>query len=304
MPTSGETAEGVATASALLIADVQIGADIIVVRLKTDDAPVFVSYLLNTSKRQIMRLATGASVSHIYPKDIARVCLSLPSSELEQQKIANFLSAVDEKIEQLEQKRKLLELYKKGLMQKLFSQELRFKDEQGRDYPEWETKRLKQTLAYEQPADYIVENSEYHDTFNTPVLTPGKTFLLGYTNETQGIFKEKLPVIIFDDFTTAFKFVDYPFKVKSAAIKILLARQGENIRFIYYVMTRIRFPIGEHKRYYISEFQHEKICYPSHKEQTKIADFLSAVDEKKEHLNKQIQLSQIFKKGLLQQLFV
>lgn len=142
LPTSGETAEGVATASALLIADVQIGADIIVVRLQTDDAPVFVSYLLNTSKRQIMRLAAGASVSHIYPKDIASVGLSLPSSELEQHKIADFLSAVDEKIEQLEQKRELLERYKKGLMQKLFSQAWRFKDEQGREYPDWKSCEL------------------------------------------------------------------------------------------------------------------------------------------------------------------
>lgn len=180
---------------------------------------------------------------------------------------------------------------------------LRFKDELGQEYPEWSTKRLQDIVDYSQPSKYLVANSEYDDTYSTPVLTAGKSFILGYTNESQGVYAEPLPVIIFDDFTTAFKFVNFPFKAKSSAMKILIARQGENIRFIFEAMKRIKFPLSEHKRYWISEFQRENISYPSSKEQQKIADFLSAVDEKIEQLEKKRTLLEKYKQGIVQRLF-
>ncbi len=223
----------------------------------------------------------------------------------EQQKIASFLSSVDTKVEQLNKKKSLLEQYKKGMMQKLFSQEIRFKDEQGKEYPDWEEKRLGDILSYEQPTAYLVKTSDYDDTYTTSVLTAGKTFLLGYTNDNIGIFKDKLPTIIFDDFTTAFKYVDFPFKVKSSAIKILIPKsKNVNIKYVFEAMQKVRFPLGEHKRYWISEYQKEKISYPSKKEQQKIAAFLSAIEKKIELATKQIKQAQLFKKGLLQQMFV
>lgn len=79
---------------------------------------------------------------------------------------------------------------------------------------------LGELLPYEQPSAYIVEITDYNDSYKTPVLTAGKSFILGYTNETEGIF-DKLPVIIFDDFTTATQYVNFKFKVKSSAMKIL-----------------------------------------------------------------------------------
>src|SRR5260370_41459664 len=87
----------------------------------------------------------------------------------------------------------------------------------------WTAKRLGQILNYEQPTRYLVHSTEYDDNHGTPVLTAGKTFILGYTDEEEGIYRA-LPVIVFDDFTTAIQYVDFPFKVKSSAIKLLTVR--------------------------------------------------------------------------------
>ncbi len=257
------------------------------------------------TKYKIRSVAVGQTMPSLNTNIIRFFCVFFPSSILEQHKIASFLSSVDTKIEQLGKKKALLEQYKKGMMQKLFSQEIRFKDEQGNDYPVWEERKLGDVLDYEQPTEYLVENSVYDDRYKTPVLTAGKTFLLGYTNKNTGVFVDKLPTIIFDDFTTAFKYVDFPFKAKSSAMKMLVSkRKCVNIKFVYEAMKRVRFPIGEHKRYWISEYQREKISYPSKEEQQKIADFLSTIDKKIELVAEQLQQARTFKKGLLQQMFI
>ena len=224
--------------------------------------------------------------------------------DTEQQKIAAFLTAVDNKIEQLIKKQELLGEYKKGLMQQIFSQAIRFKADDGSDFPDWEEKKLGDILDYEQPTNYIVDSTEYDNSFDMPVLTAGKSFILGYTNETHKVF-ENIPVIIFDDFTTANKYVDFPFKVKSSAMKILKPKDSfVNIRLIFEFIQMLNFPIGEHKRYWISEYQDLKIPFPSFEEQTKIASFLSSIDNKIEQVGKQLDESKQFKKALLQQMFV
>ncbi len=257
------------------------------------------------TKYKIRSVAVGQTMPSLNTKIISFFCVFFPSSILEQQKIASFLSSVDTKIEQLGKKKALLEQYKKGIMQKLFSQEIRFKDEQRNEYPDWEERKLGDVLDYEQPTEYLVENSVYDDGYKTPVLTAGKTFLLGYTNEKTGVFIDKLPTIIFDDFTTAFKYVDFPFKAKSSAMKMLVSKSKcLNMKFVYEAMKRVRFPLGEHKRYWISEYQREKISYPSKEEQQKIASFLSAIDKKIELIAQQLEQARTFKKGLLQQMFI
>ncbi len=223
----------------------------------------------------------------------------------EQKKIATFLTAVDKKTEQLTRKKQLLEQYKKGIMQKIFSQQIRFKDKNGNSFPDWEEKKLKDILDYEQPTKYIVNSTDYNNTYKIPVLTAGKTFILGYTNEDFGIFKNNLPVIIFDDFTTANKYVDFHFKTKSSAMKILKTKdKSVNIKFVYEIMQKLKYPVSEHKRYWISEYQTLKIKYPNLSEQEQIANFLSIIDKKIGHLDFQITKHQEFKKGLLQQMFV
>jgi len=170
-----------------------------------------------------------------------------------------------------------------------------------RDAGEWERTPLKEVLDYERPDKYIVKNDNYQLS-GIPVLTANKGFILGYTNETEGIYN-KLPVVIFDDFTTDKKFVDFPFKVKSSAIKILKSKNKNNIRFLYELMTLIKFDPQQHKRYYISEYQNISVPIPSPEEQQKIADCLSSLDEVIELHEKKLNALKTFKKGLMQQLF-
>jgi len=118
---------------------------------------------------------------------------------------------------------------------------------------EWELKKLGEVLDYERPNKYIVNSENYIDS-GIPVLTANKSFILGYTNQAEGVF-ENLPAIIFDDFTTDKKYVNFPFKVKSSAIKILRPKEKDNLKFIFELMSLIRFEAKEHKRYYISAYQ-------------------------------------------------
>lgn len=128
----------------------------------------------------------------------------------------------------------------------------------------WQMSELDEVIDYEQPTKYIVNSIDYNKEYSTPVLTAGKTFILGYTDEKNGIFpKELLPVIIFDDFTTAIKYVDFPFKVKSSAMKILHAKKEKaDIKYLYYIMQKIRFSASEHKRYWISQYSKIKVPLP------------------------------------------
>ena len=265
----------------------------------------FISNQVSSTKIQYYYISelTGSTIKNLSLKTIKNTPINLPSKQ-EQEKIASFLTSVDTKIEQLTKKEKLLQQYKKGVMQKIFNQEIRFQADDGSEFCDWEEKRLKEVLDYEQPTKYIVESTEYNGNYNTPVLTAGKTFILGYTNEENGIYTNS-PVIIFDDFTTANHYVDFDFKVKSSAMK-LLKEKNENIclKFVYEFIQKLHFPIGEHKRYWISEYSYLKIKLPCLEEQIKIANFLSSIDTKIEQTQKQLEQTKEFKKALLQQMFV
>jgi type I restriction enzyme S subunit len=130
---------------------------------------------------------------------------------------------------------------------------------------------LEDIIDYEQPQPYIVESTAYSDDCDTPVLTAGKSFIIGYTNETRGIVND-LPVIIFDDFTTDSKYVDFPFKVKSSAMKILRVKSGVNPRFITMLMSITRLTSDTHKRYWISEYSKITMMLPPIEEQRRIVD--------------------------------
>jgi type I restriction enzyme S subunit len=165
----------------------------------------------------------------------------------------------------------------------------------------WEEKRLKDALDYERPDKYIVTDTNYHQS-GIPVLTANKSFILGCTHEENGIFTNT-PVIIFDDFTVDKKYVDFSFKVKSSAIKILKIKGENNLKFIYELMNIIKFETAEHKRNYISVYQNLCIRLPRPYEQKKIADCLSSLDEVITRQTQKIDALKAHKTGLMQQLF-
>ncbi len=146
-----------------------------------------------------------------------------------------------------------------------------------------EFRKLGEVLEYDQPNKYCVTSKEFDKSYPTPVLTAGKTFILGYTNEKDNIYQasKSSPVIIFDDFTTATQWVDFPFKVKSSAMKILLPKDPTiNIRFIFFYMQTIPYNIsGEHTRQWISRYSQITIPIPPLEIQQEIVKILDAFTE-------------------------
>ena len=174
------------------------------------------------------------------------------------------------------------ELIKQGKIKRDKKESVIFKGEDnsyyekyGEELPKgWVVTNLESLLSYEQPTDYIVVSTDYNKSYSTPVLTAGKSFILGYTNETTGIYK-RLPTIIFDDFTTESKYVDFEFKVKSSAMKILTANTDlVLIRFAYYLMQSIEIDHDNHQRYWISVFSKQEVALPPLAEQKRIVEMI------------------------------
>lgn len=171
----------------------------------------------------------------------------------------------------------------------------------------WKEYCLEDLLSYEQPTPYIVESTEYSDAFETPVLTAGASFILGYTDEAEGIY-DQIPVIIFDDFTTASKYVNFPFKVKSSAMKILTANKELVLpKFIYYRMQTIKFEHSTHKRYWIQQYSKIKVAVPSLSEQKRIVDkieeLFSELDSAVETLKKTKEQLAVYRQSVLKEAF-
>lgn len=151
-----------------------------------------------------------------------------------------------------------------------------------------ETRPLGDVIDYEQPTKYLVASKKYDDAFRTPVLTAGKTFLLGYTDETDGVCEASPaePVIIFDDFTTAAKWVDFPFKAKSSAMKMLRPCRGLEIdfKYVWHAMQCLPFEATTHARHWISVYSKFEIPLPPLPVQRAIAEALSTMEALHESL--------------------
>ena len=172
---------------------------------------------------------------------------------------------------------------------------------------QWREYELGELLSYEQPTPYIVSSTDYNDKYKTPVLTAGKSFILGYTNETQSVYTA-LPVIIFDDFTTASQYVNFEFKVKSSAMKILTPNTELVLpKFIYYQMQIIRFDHSTHKRYWIQQYSKIKVAIPPIPEQeqivARIEELFSELDNGVETLRKTKQQLTVYRQAVLKNAF-
>ncbi|MDO6676900.1 restriction endonuclease subunit S [Tenacibaculum sp. 1_MG-2023] len=172
---------------------------------------------------------------------------------------------------------------------------------------DWTECCFEDLLDYEQPTKYIVKSTKYNDSYKMPVLTAGKTFIKGYTNETDGIF-DNLPTIIFDDFTTAMQYVNFKFKVKSSAMKILVPTSKlVNMPLVYYAMQVNQVRSDTHKRYWISVFAKKKFLLPPLVEQKeivkKIEALFSSLDSGIADLKKAQEQLKIYRQAVLKKAF-
>ena len=265
---------------------------------------LFIYHYLKSQKESIINRYLQGGQGNLSGAIINALTIPVPSFA-EQQRIAACLSAADEMITSTSGKLEHLKAYKKGLMQKLFPAkgkklpELRFKEFEKDG--EWEEKKYEDCLDYEQPQSYLVSSENYKKT-GVPVLTAGKTFILGFTDETFGVYT-KLPVIIFDDFTTDSRFVDYPFKAKSSSMKMISVKEGYDLRFIFATMQNNEFKPHDHQRHWISIYSKFKVEIPSLAEQRKIAGCLTSIDDMINQYTNKVALLELYKKGLMQQLF-
>ena len=219
----------------------------------------------------------------------------LPIKPQEQEKIATLFNLLTERIETQNKIIEDLKMLKSAIRKQIYSNMLL----------EYEsTKQIKDVLGYEQPTKYLVADTEYsNDNSLTPVLTANKAFILGYTTETSGIYK-KGQCIILDDFTLDCKFVDFPFKVKSSAIKILTAKEEINIRYVYEYLKYLEMETIEHKRHYIAEVEPMEILVPSIEEMESIARTFYLLDKRINIAEQMLKHYQLQKQYLLQQMFI
>ena len=164
--------------------------------------------------------------------------------------------------------------------------------------------KISDVLSYEQPTKYLVADTEYsNDDTLTPVLTANTAFILGYTDEVTGVY-DKGPCIIFDDFTMDCKIVDFPFKVKSSAIKILKSKSSVNLWFIYEYLKYLDLNTEEHKRHYIAEIEPKIIEMPNSNEAEVISNIFNALDLRRVEAEKELQLLKAEKSFYLNTMFI
>ena len=242
-----------------------------------------------------IRYAQGTKQQNLSYDIIEKFPIRYPSIE-EQEKLNTFISLLDSRIAT---QNKIIEDLKKLKVAIRDKQLNAIRKHYGLNY------QICDLLDYEQPTKYVVTDTEYsEDRSKTPVLTANKAFILGYTDENFGVY-DNGACIILDDFTLDCKYVDFPFKVKSSAIKILTVKNSYSLRYVYEYLNYLNLETTEHKRHYISEIEPMMIAYPTDKK--KIDDFnnmMSSLESKIEIENKYLQSLLSQKNYLLNNMFI
>ncbi|EOZ4064935.1 restriction endonuclease subunit S [Staphylococcus pseudintermedius] len=329
IPSSGETVEDIATASAIDVnEDVYIGGDLNILTPKKDDGK-FISLSLNSvNKWNVSRFAQGKTVVHLYNNDLKKLKVNLPIQFEEQQKIGDFFSKLDRQIELEEQKLVLLEEQKKGYMQKIFSQELRFKDDNGNDYPEWEEKKLRDLGSYSKSYSFSrdvegegkVHHIHYGDIHTKLPSKISDINLLPTIKESKDFEFLQKGDIIFADASEDYKDLGKAIMVDIDEDNIIAGLHTHVFRpnlqvvsefLMYYTKTLNYFKFIKRQGTGISVLGISKknlsnfiLGLPEYKEQQKIGDFFSKLDQQIELQGQKIENLKQRKKGLLQKMFV
>ncbi|MCI5107304.1 MAG: restriction endonuclease subunit S [Pseudomonadales bacterium] len=259
-------------------------------------------YFSELAINRIRLFIESTGVPQLTSPQLSGYSIRIPSLP-EQQKIADFLTAVDGRIGQLIQKKALLEDYKKGVMQQIFTQAIRFKDDHGNDFPDWGEMEFTEVMKTVSPRGFQIESSAILSVGEYRVIDQGKAKIAGYSNDSDKVVGE-VPVIVFGDHTTVIKYIDFEFIVGADGTKILISKNRDHdLRYLYYNLVHNNVSQEGYKRHF-SILKEISMQVPSPEEQTKIANFLSAIDRKIESVATQITETQTFKRGLLQQMFV
>nr|WRE12451.1 restriction endonuclease subunit S [Helicobacter pylori] len=263
----------------------------------TNENPKFIIYYFQTYffQKEKEKKITGTKVMRIHENDLKKITIPIPPLEIQQEivKILDAFTELNTELNtELKARKKQYEYYQNMLLDfNDINQNHKDAKMSAKPYPKRlktllhtlapkgvEFRKLGEVLEYDQPNKYCVTSKEFDKSYPTPVLTAGKTFILGYTNEKDNIYQasKNAPVIIFDDFTTATQWVDFPFKVKSSAMKILLPKNPTiNIRFIFFYMQTIPYNIsGEHARHWISRYSQLEVPIPPLEIQQEIVKIL------------------------------
>ena len=323
LPSAGEDPLDIGSASALTLPDIAIGRTINILKPKADSvySQIFVSYYINQKlKRKISSLAKGVSISNVYNSDLKKLRATLPSLP-EQKKIATFLTAVDERIQLLQKKKSKLADYKKGVMQQLFSQQIRFKDEDGYDFPDWEEKRLGDVFKIVVGGTPSTTKKEYWDGLigwigsgelkNNHIKEPTKYITeLGLKKSSTHLMPKNTVCLAMTGATLG-KIGILDFECAgNQSVAGFLPNPANNQLFLFYKLqsetNQILSYAGGAAQAGINKNNIEglKIDFPSLKEQNRIASFLTVIDEYVKNLYREIESVNTFKKGLLQKMFV
>ena len=253
--------------------------------------PKYIFYLFQTINWKKYNTSTG--VPSLTSSSIENIEKSFPYYD-EQLKVANFLTMIDMRIETQIKIIDTLSSQKKQIRNLIF-----------KDIHKNVNCCIQDYVVYEQPQKYIVHSTDYlsYGKDYIPVLTANQSFILGYTLEKDGIY-EKGDCIIFDDFTNENKYVDFPFKVKSSALKILQTKEGLMLKFFYEYLQFLKFESTDHKRHYLSEVAVTDINVPNLKEQTFVCKVFNSFDSKLKNEEALLEKYRLQKQFLLNNLFI
>ena len=321
IPASGETQIDIATASCVLQSDIILSGDLNILS-HSENGEWLAYYLSSAKKLDIAQLAQGNSVVHLYSSQLKNLLINKPSKE-EQTKIASFLSAVDEKISQLNQKHSLLSQYKQGMMQKLFSQQIRFKADDGSEFGEWENKTISEIAFYRRGSfpqpyglpEWLDKNGfpfvQVYDVADNMLLKDKTKIKISQLAANQSVLAKAGTLIItlqgsigrvakmqYDAYVdrTLLIFQSYMMPINTDYFKYAL--------YLLFNVEKEKADGGIIKTITKETLSKFDVGVPCLEEQTKIANFLSAIDQKIEVVAQQIEHAKQWKKGVLQQMFV
>lgn len=328
IPSSGETDIDIATATAIdTDVKIAIGGDLNIITPINSDGRFISLYINGKGKYNLAKYAQGKSVVHLYNSDIKKLNFYLPTNMAEQKKIGDFFSKLDQQIELEEKKLELLEQQKRGYMQKIFSQEVRFKDDNGNSYPEWESAPLfdifSATKGKSLSKDKISDDGKYECILYGEIYTTYAEkieSIVSRTNYYEGILSQKNDLIFPNSTTTnawdlaTFSSLQRNNVLIGGDISILRTKRSDisSLFYAYYLTNylKLRKDIAKYAQgitivhLSFNNFCKIKVQIPSLEEQNSITDFIDSLNQQQKLITNKIKLLKERKKGFLQKMFV